>query len=395
MNKYKLYTDGSHVVYQNLASFGGYILSPENEELINFSEVIDEEKFKPKHELVGMIYGLEQAIKLGIKNLDCFSDSLSLIDILNTKNETTLARYVLKEPLLSKALDLIDEFDNITLSHVFRQHNKKADKLARKAIIKADVKITQIVKDSFKLNNLYSSNQYLKSNKKIFNAIKEDIAEYLIFTNKFYKNKQYLEIYNAFENKDTKEVKYEKIYDDLLPNSRWKKKVLNVLTEMLNDYNGKSLNLAIVGGFLKDIDFVLRGIVPLSQSYVKEYKELTEVITKMDKLIIHNNINVLNSLDPKKKINILEMNQNNLITAMKVVGREDYELGENLSVEYMLDLPDGKKKNLIEIQKKFFGEFMKISISLDKRFENTNKTIEDKLIEIRRELVEKGVKFRY
>jgi len=82
-------------------------------------------------EYMAFIRGLEEAIDLGERNIEAFSDSELLVKQINgeykVKNEGLI-------PLFHHAKSLIKKFKHCRVYHTAREENKLADKLANKGI---------------------------------------------------------------------------------------------------------------------------------------------------------------------------------------------------------------------------------------------------------------------
>lgn len=82
-------------------------------------------------EYIAFIRGLEEALVLGAKKAECFSDSELLVKQINgeykVKNEGLA-------PLYHHAKSLIKKFKTFSLSHTMREENKHADNLANQGI---------------------------------------------------------------------------------------------------------------------------------------------------------------------------------------------------------------------------------------------------------------------
>lgn len=82
-------------------------------------------------EYMALIRGLEEALVLGTKEVDCFADSELLVKQISgeykVKNEGLL-------PLYHHLLSLIKKFKHFSLKHIVREKNKEADLLANKGI---------------------------------------------------------------------------------------------------------------------------------------------------------------------------------------------------------------------------------------------------------------------
>ena len=82
-------------------------------------------------EYMAFIRGLEEAIDMGEKNIEVFSDSELLVKQINgedrVKNEGLI-------PLFHHASSLIKKFKHCRVYHTAREENKLADKLANRGI---------------------------------------------------------------------------------------------------------------------------------------------------------------------------------------------------------------------------------------------------------------------
>jgi probable phosphoglycerate mutase len=74
---------------------------------------------------------LERAVELDIKNVNVFMDSKLVVEQL-------MGRWQIKNQHLKaineQILDLVANFDTITFTHIYRNFNTRADKLANEAI---------------------------------------------------------------------------------------------------------------------------------------------------------------------------------------------------------------------------------------------------------------------
>jgi ribonuclease HI len=79
-------------------------------------------------EYLSLIELLKQAKEKGIKNISIKGDSLLVV---NQVNETWKAKNSMMKRLQFEVHTLLENFDVWTLSHVYRDENKDADKLTR------------------------------------------------------------------------------------------------------------------------------------------------------------------------------------------------------------------------------------------------------------------------
>ena len=82
-------------------------------------------------EYSALIFGLQEAIALGYKNIKLCLDSELVARQL--KGDYRVKNNNIK-PLFEKAIALINNFDNVKIIKIDRADNKEADKLANKAI---------------------------------------------------------------------------------------------------------------------------------------------------------------------------------------------------------------------------------------------------------------------
>ena len=132
----QLYFDGCSKGNPGRAGAGTVIYKNKHDqtvtgELYTHSEFVGEKETNNVAEYTGLIIGLKGAIKLNIKNLDIYGDSLLVIRQMK-------GEYQVKSPSLLKLYQAAKvfetQFDTITYHHVYRKDNKKADALANDAL---------------------------------------------------------------------------------------------------------------------------------------------------------------------------------------------------------------------------------------------------------------------
>ena len=81
-------------------------------------------------EYMGLVKGLEEALKMSVKSITVRGDSLLVINqmkgVYKVKSDNL-------RPLYDQAMSLVKLFDHITWEHVYRDQNKRADELANLA----------------------------------------------------------------------------------------------------------------------------------------------------------------------------------------------------------------------------------------------------------------------
>lgn len=123
--KITMYIDGAADLNSKTAGIGGVIYK-DNEELFTFSEYLDDST-NNEAEYIALIRGLESLIELKLLNVDIFSDSELVVKQIS-------GEYKVKNPrmkvLHQEATSLFRKFDKWSFTHVLRDKNKVADKLA-------------------------------------------------------------------------------------------------------------------------------------------------------------------------------------------------------------------------------------------------------------------------
>lgn len=122
MNKYSLYTDGGSRGNPGIAACG-FLLQQDDVQLLSGGWFLGEQT-NNHAEYVGLIWGLQNAIKKGIKNLSVYADSELMVKQMNGQYKVKNAH--LKE-LHAQAKTLFSCFESITISHIYRTSNKVAD----------------------------------------------------------------------------------------------------------------------------------------------------------------------------------------------------------------------------------------------------------------------------
>lgn len=130
MKEIFIHTDGAARGNPGPAGAGGVLKSPHGELLGKVSKYLGEAT-NNQAEYQALIFSLEEAKRLGAKSIKVFMDSELAVRQLNgqykVKNEGL-------KPLFEKVLCLLNNFESFAISHVPREKNKDADKLANEAI---------------------------------------------------------------------------------------------------------------------------------------------------------------------------------------------------------------------------------------------------------------------
>lgn len=126
---YSLYFDGCSKGNPGPAGIGAVIYRGSNE-IWNGAKFIGN-KTNNEAEYLALIMGLKASIKLNIKSLFVFGDSLLVINQITKKYQV---RSETLYELFIQANGLIEKFQSINFEHIYRNNNKRADELSNIAL---------------------------------------------------------------------------------------------------------------------------------------------------------------------------------------------------------------------------------------------------------------------
>jgi ribonuclease HI len=130
LNKLNIYIDGAARGNPGPAGVGIVITGPSGSILKNIAKFIGTATNNVA-EYTALIAGVEEARSLGARELVINTDSELLAKQLG--GEYKIKNHALKE-LYSKAVNMLEAFDEVMVNNIAREDNKGADKLANKAI---------------------------------------------------------------------------------------------------------------------------------------------------------------------------------------------------------------------------------------------------------------------
>jgi len=128
--KIYLYVDGAARGNPGPAGIGVVLLGSDKKRIKDFYKYIGEATNNIA-EYNALVYGLQEAIILGVKEIIINLDSELVAKQL--KGEYRVKNTGIK-PLFEQAVHLMSGFEKIEINHINREENKDADKLANKAI---------------------------------------------------------------------------------------------------------------------------------------------------------------------------------------------------------------------------------------------------------------------
>ena len=88
MTTFHLYSDGNYFPRAKKSGFGGFILDPEGDIIIEYTEQIKQPEYVFNFELLGIIRGLQLAEDMGIQNLVSHCDEKTTVGRLKEIIET-------------------------------------------------------------------------------------------------------------------------------------------------------------------------------------------------------------------------------------------------------------------------------------------------------------------
>ena len=121
-----LYTDGGSRGNPGPAAYG-CALYDDAGKLVDIDAAYLGRATNNQAEYNGIIAGLKLAQKSGVKNIICYMDSELIVK--QVKGEYKVRNANMK-PLYEKLMRIVEKFDSFAFSHVYREKNKVADKLA-------------------------------------------------------------------------------------------------------------------------------------------------------------------------------------------------------------------------------------------------------------------------
>jgi ribonuclease HI len=111
----------------------GAVIYKNNKEFATVSHFISGKHSNNHAEYTAFILGLQKSLELGITHLYVEGDSKLVINQCTGKFKVKSPSLI---PLNAKAMSLCKKFTYITLNHIKRNHNKRADSLANEAMDK-------------------------------------------------------------------------------------------------------------------------------------------------------------------------------------------------------------------------------------------------------------------
>ena len=125
-----LWSDGAARGNPGPAGIGAILKTPDGEVIAEVSDFLGHTTNNVA-EYRALLAGLERAIEVGIQRIEVRADSELMIKQLRGQYRVKNAGL---KPLYEQARQLLSQFSNVKLSHVRREHNSEADRLANLGI---------------------------------------------------------------------------------------------------------------------------------------------------------------------------------------------------------------------------------------------------------------------
>lgn len=256
MEVFKLYTDGSYNYQNHKAGIGGYLLDSKNKIVFHFYYQL--KRNVNNHEKMALLLGLVKCKKLGIKNLICHFDDISL-----QKRYGSCVKSINKDSIDRKINNLKTTFNFVQFIFIPREENAIADKLASTYLLNDDnntLTRKRLSKNTLNLKNLMFDS-----------APVVDAVELSLYCKRV-QDKHYLLVYD----------KYDKlIYHKLVINSPF-----DNMLEVLQFIKAPNVQLSFSGsGEINQIAMILGQYKPLQSDTKYTYKVLNKfknIIVKKD-----------------------------------------------------------------------------------------------------------------
>ena len=235
--------------------------------------------------------------------------------------------------------------------------------------------------------------QFSKNGEQYFTSLKNDATIYFVFDLKNTADEYTLDVYEVRKSEDNAKIINTSNYK---LTGAWMKAHLAVMKEVLAS---KKDNVGII--FHPDnniIGDVLKGEAIVGKKLKTPLIDFLKLTAGVKNLILHNDPYVLKAVFPPViKQEISEDREESLIKGMKVLAQENYKLGDNPLVEKRFNLPKDKEENISEIQKKYFGELIKLQFKNEKVITDKNlkqASVTEKIAQMRQKLEYQGIKIK-
>jgi ribonuclease HI len=400
--KYFLYTDGVYYPRLDTVGIGGHLENEQGDHIWEFSEKIENSHITNQFKIQSIVHGLKKCISNGVKNVECFTDDQTLVETLNTTNKVKKHNFMGRNPVFKEILSLLTKFDKIDFIYLPKNENKLSSSLAR-GLIEGQakklnaIKHTPVETNAFDLPNLITRAKY-EDNREFMDA-KVDVVKHFVFdldtkdmTLKVYEIEKYPEMKVLTENRHKL-------------SGKWTGSCIDIINNILSNSSEKEVGF-IFNPTSNPVVKILKGLEPITFNTKTFLEKLTEVSTKFDKIVIHDDKNILEAaLNPQidkeeeNELTLLKKREAKLIENLQILSDPSYKLGSNRPVEKFVELSRKQLEDLATVQKQYLGQLVRTSIQIEKLSPSENainakEKALNRVKEIKAKLESKGIKFK-
>ena len=130
INKVTIFTDGAARGNPGPAAIGAIIKDEKGNTIATISRCLGATT-NNQAEYQAIITALEKAVSLGVQQVKLYSDSELVVKQINGRYRVKKATL---RPLYQKVVQLIGSLEAFTITHIPREQNREADRLANKAL---------------------------------------------------------------------------------------------------------------------------------------------------------------------------------------------------------------------------------------------------------------------
>lgn len=381
MDIYTLHTDGSYITGLDFAGFGGVIYK--NDQIFHTFSGTTQRDLN-YHEVVALYEGLKVAQEMGISRLTCVGDHKRLMQVCNTPDKAIRAHYFLKSEYFPKLEKLLESFEEISFQWAPRGMNKVADRMAGK--YKKHTDVSAIFEENLKDKNLFSM---LKGRVAEKNSDGRRVAPEVDIHLGF----------NIKPSKGTTHSSLDVVVWEVIDNTVKRythqidfgiKPLVELMCQYFSLYQGK-ISFYADGALVDKILGTIRRQLPISKANKASFNLLQKTLDNYDEWTIYNH--PLAHDTPTVARVKTDFTEEMLVEAIRVLGQEDYQLGDRVDLETHYDLPVMKRNKINEIQKMFLSSFIRLGFKEEFRLfskEEKNTLLQERV----KILKDKGIKLR-
>lgn len=430
MSAYKLYTDGSYLDKQGIAGFGGYIKATGGEKVLIFSELVTNPHYHTHHEICGLIHGLNKCVELGIKEVKCYLDAKSVADLANIKTPDKRKKFIQRLSLAQNLYDVLDKFENVTVTHIYREKNKEADKLSHVAInqylkeqqaievnslkptgdIDTDIVIRNNLMEKIaekknsrlhpSIPNTYCNELFNPANMPYYENLKKHTKIFLNF-DLANSGQSYKLVTNLIEKVDG-EFLVKSSTTTKIKGPQWKAAYLSAVNNALENVTDKQVGLVFTNLNQAKMQNLFNGLNPLDDSaYLLELNAIKETAKNFSAIVLNCNSQALTFINSYNSQVKTKMDDSKTIREPTVETMPEKIVPQiQLGFDFIStsEVTDNKAeisdRGMTRQFDSSFKKFLNIGQSFIPKIEKSALAINQKILNLREKIINHGVKFR-